>query len=314
MSRVLLERAGWTETELTEDSDVPLQAEPVFIDAACAALNDPLFAARAGLMLKDGAALSSYIAKHSMTLRKAIDNSARYYAAFDPAFEYGVAPSGNAASFTLNCIDPDFGHFHRHLEFLTFAALERGRVLTGSDYRPLELRFAHRVAHNVKKMEKLAGCPVRFGMERTEILLPLWVLDAPIPTYDPKLRSYLMAYGDRVLAETPAVRQTMRQKVKAVLAQNLPGRLLSAAETAEALGMSNRTFARRLADEGLSFRTVADILRRDLAMAYLTDGFAIAEIAFVLGYADQAAFSTAFKRWTGTSPAAWRTDGAPPAE
>jgi AraC-like DNA-binding protein len=35
---------------------------------------------------------------------------------------------------------------------------------------------------------------------------------------------------------------------------------------------------------------------------------AIVEIAAVLDYADAAAFARAFRRWSGTTPAAWRKD------
>ncbi|MEO1470539.1 MAG: helix-turn-helix transcriptional regulator, partial [Pseudomonadota bacterium] len=64
-----------------------------------------------------------------------------------------------------------------------------------------------------------------------------------------------------------------------------------------------RTLARRLADEGASYQAIVDGVRRRLAESYLDDtALSLAEIAFLLGYADQSSFTTAFKRWTGATP------------
>ena len=49
-----------------------------------------------------------------------------------------------------------------------------------------------------------------------------------------------------------------------------------------------------------------DLHRRWMAEAYLKDGhYGLAEIAFLLGFADQSNFNRAFKRWTGQTPGAY---------
>ena len=302
----MLTQVGITRAACQPSSKLNTRTEALFLDAVCKSLDDPLFAARAGLQLKDGTNLTSYIAKHSKSLRKAIENSARYYATYDPAFSYDVTASGNAASFAVTCVDPDYGHFHRYLEFIVFAAIARASALTSKKVPPLEIRFAHPVGFSSKPFETLVGCPVHFGAEQTEIILPLWVLDLEIPTFDPTLRSYLMEYGDRLLRDAPTHKPTLSQQIKSVLAAGLPANMASADEVAAHLGMSRRTFARRLEADGQSFRGLVDEMRCDLAKVYLADGFSLAEIAFSLDYSDQAAFTTAFKRWTGLTPGAWR--------
>jgi AraC-like DNA-binding protein len=158
----------------------------------------------------------------------------------------------------------------------------------------------------VKELERLAGCPIEFGAETMGIDLSHAILEMPIPTYDPDLRNHLMEYGERLLRERPASTPTLRKRIERILMNSLPGRIVSADEVAGSLGLSRRTFARRLADDGFSYREVVDDLRGDLAKTYLAGGFSIAEIAFLLDYADQAAFSTAFKRWTGKNPSQFR--------
>ena len=70
--------------------------------------------------------------------------------------------------------------------------------------------------------------------------------------------------------------------------------------------MSRRTLTRHLRQEKTSFREVLEQVRFDLAKTYLKDGLSITDTAYLLGYGDHAAFSTAFRRWSGQSPRAYR--------
>jgi AraC-like DNA-binding protein len=76
---------------------------------------------------------------------------------------------------------------------------------------------------------------------------------------------------------------------------------------AATLHLSTRTLHRRLADEGASFRSIKDALRRDMALAQLAkSNEPIAGIAADLGYADTSAFYRAFTDWTGVAPSEYR--------
>jgi AraC-like DNA-binding protein len=74
--------------------------------------------------------------------------------------------------------------------------------------------------------------------------------------------------------------------------------------------MSQRTLARRLSSDGLTFSGIVDELKADLANRYLRDeDLAISEIAWLLGYSEVSAFTHAFKRWTGKTPREMRSQG-----
>jgi AraC-like DNA-binding protein len=77
---------------------------------------------------------------------------------------------------------------------------------------------------------------------------------------------------------------------------------------ARALGLSRQTLYRRLKAEGVTYEALLDDLRRRLALRYVgRDGMSAKEAAWRLGFSDPAAFSRAFKRWTGLSPTDYRT-------
>ena len=65
--------------------------------------------------------------------------------------------------------------------------------------------------------------------------------------------------------------------------------------------------ARRLADEGTSYKTLLDDIRRELALSYLRQAqHSISEITYLLGFSDTSSFTHAFRRWTGEAPSRWR--------
>jgi AraC-like DNA-binding protein len=77
---------------------------------------------------------------------------------------------------------------------------------------------------------------------------------------------------------------------------------------ASELGISRATLQRRLKAEDTSFEAILDGLRQRLARRYLRkDNYSVKKTAYLLGFSDPAAFSRAFKRWTGQSPSALRT-------
>jgi AraC-like DNA-binding protein len=76
---------------------------------------------------------------------------------------------------------------------------------------------------------------------------------------------------------------------------------------AKKLGFSRQTLFRRLKVEGATFEKVLDELRHMLALHYLSgEKVSVNETAYLLGFSEPAAFSCAFKRWTGFSPRTMR--------
>lgn len=75
------------------------------------------------------------------------------------------------------------------------------------------------------------------------------------------------------------------------------------------LGTTPATLRRRLRSEGQSFAAIKDELRSALAQALLRGHkLSVAEIAAELGFTEPSAFHRAFRKWTGTSPGAFRRD------
>jgi AraC-like DNA-binding protein len=98
-----------------------------------------------------------------------------------------------------------------------------------------------------------------------------------------------------------------------VIAPLLPHGKPQARVVAQKLNISSRTLARRLAAEGLSFASVLEEMRRELALRYLEDAkLSISQVAWLLGFQEAGAFTHAFRRWTGQTPSEVRRSELPP--
>ena len=80
----------------------------------------------------------------------------------------------------------------------------------------------------------------------------------------------------------------------------------SIADTAAAIGMSERTLRRRFRDElGINWRDFINEVRMTKAMSHLRDGESVTETAYNVGFNSIGAFSVAFSNHTGMSPRAF---------
>ena len=80
---------------------------------------------------------------------------------------------------------------------------------------------------------------------------------------------------------------------------------------ARQLNASPATLRRRLSEEGESYRSITDELRRDLAISLLAETcLSVADVGSELGFSESSAFHRAFKKWTGARPSQYRRHGA----
>jgi AraC-like DNA-binding protein len=106
--------------------------------------------------------------------------------------------------------------------------------------------------------------------------------------------------------------KTLRGRVESLLMPILHTGDASVDRIAGKLGFSRQTLFRRLRAEGVTFERVLDELRHTLALHYLQgQRVSVNETAYLVGFSDPAAFSRAFKRWTGSRPHSMRRKPGP---
>ena len=197
-------------------------------------------------------------------------------------------------------------HVDRHLmEALAVALLRLCRQLVGREIVPLAASFVHHRSDG-RKIQRILGCEVSFDAYEDGITFDASVMDLPLVGHDPYLNDLMVKNcEDAIAVRAPGI-SPFRTEVVNIIAPLLPHAEARAKTVAHRLGLSERTFARRLAAEGLSFGEILDQIRRDLAVQYLEENLRASQIAWRLGFQQQSAFSHACHRWTGKSPSEFR--------
>jgi AraC-like DNA-binding protein len=135
--------------------------------------------------------------------------------------------------------------------------------------------------------------------------------ELPVIHADPYLNNLLLKYCEAALTDRRRNVSQLCTRVENAISSLLPHGRVVVDDVARSLGMSYRTLARKLSDEGLKFTEILQQLRRDLAVRYLDDRkLHVSKIAWLLGFHEVSAFTHACKRWTGKTPSRMRTVGA----
>ena len=144
-----------------------------------------------------------------------------------------------------------------------------------------------------------------------EFALNLDARELPLIHADTYLNDLLLKSCEAALADRRSDTSELRTRVENAISSVLPHGRVLVEDVARSLGMSKRTLARRLSDEGLNFTEILQQLRRDLAVRYLDDRkLHVSKIAWLLGFHEVSAFTHAYKRWTGKTPREMRTADA----
>ena len=178
------------------------------------------------------------------------------------------------------------------------------QTLCGPSFRLVEVRFAHRKPEDVQPYRRCFRAPLRFDAEQNALVFSRDWLSVRRPGSDVELQRVLQKQIGILEAE---FRDDFPAQVRRVLRYSLLTDHGSAEEIAAIFSMHPRTLGRRLEDFGTNFRKLVEEVRFEIARQMLEDtSRSIGQIAASLAYARASAFTRAFRRWSGTTPAEWR--------
>jgi len=292
-----------------EDFDIsPKQFNDLWLNA-CHLSNDPLFGLHLGESLQLAAlGIVGEIIKSSTTVGQGVEHAVALTPLITDLF--GMTVERDEHTFTLR-LHPDdqrraaspFAFGQMASFFLVFAVHELDGLILAR-IRPE--RVAMPLGDNAVELARVLRCMPMHSAEDYAITFDQKYWDMPILTANYTLQESLL---QKVNATAPgnARGDSWQDKVQQLLLKNAYLGIVSLEEIAANFNVSPRSLQRKLKDEQVTYQELADDVRKSLALHYLeTGGYYVKEISYMLGYNELSAFSRAFKRWTGVTPAGYQ--------
>lgn len=305
----LLAAAGLDPQSLiASDGRVPAEAALRLWRAAAGLCGDPGF----GLSLVDDlhpyyVTGLGFAVQGSATFGDALHRLARFFALVNQQAELELVDDGRLVRVRL-VVRAELGveELRHPVECLLAVLLWTGRRATGAALQPVAVAFRHAAPAELAAHERAFGIAPRFEQPWDELVLARAALATPHRSPSRELLALAERRLQRQLAELPPV-EAFAARVRRMLREELSLGEPTLARLAARLRVSERTMQRRLSSEGTSIQALLDEARREISLRRLAESNqSIGEISFLLGFAGVSAFHRAFKRWTGSTPAAYR--------
>lgn len=283
--------------------------------AAVHCTRDPGFGLKVGARVGPASFnVVSYLLQSAPSLREAIAGVQKYQRLISDGGRFQVI-AGATASWVVYHPRQGMLAFSPHqIEAVLAAVVTFPRWIMGLAARAQRVQFSHARIGPPAGYRRTFRCPVEFEQAFNGVLLDNALLDAPLPQADAQLARLHEQYARaRLQALTPA--DTLAEDLRDWIASRVQAQLPTRAQAAQALGLGERTLARRMQAQGLSFTALLDAARRQAALqAVAHTQRPLAEIGATLGFAEASTFWRAFRRWTGHTPGDWREQAAAAAD
>ena len=289
-----------------EDSRIPLQKFVSLWHAAIELTDNPALALQLGASSRpDETGIVSLVSMSSPSLGEMYARIIRYIQLAAEADRLELVIENEQVKLIYQILVPEY--FSTYAVERSFAmALNWSSAFTGQDINPIEIHFQYRAPSYLPEYQKTFNCPLLFEQEHNSIILPESFLDLPAKTYNPYLDKLVQKQAEH-LKQNLGVVNSFTEQIQKQIVQDLPIGTLDVDTISEKMNMSRRTLARKLKDEGTSFKALVEETKKELAIDYLKQNkFNINDIAYMLGFSESSAFSRAFKRWFGDNPQAYR--------
>jgi AraC-like DNA-binding protein len=303
----LLDAAGLTDQDFDDPyRRLSIAAMIAALRQSAAALNAPDFALQYGRDVEcTQISMSATMGQSARTTGEALLLIGRYaplglhFPAMEDAPRYHTARDARGALI----IDARPADAWPEITEAAFARMARGIGRVGGPQALRAVQLRHGAPPYREAYESIFGVPVHFNADHDALIVDPHVLDLPLTPAPRVLTSALTLVADDQLA-TLARMRSVRGRVEQLLRRELPNGDVRVHRVARALAMSRQTLYRRLREGGTTFAAVLESVRHARAVELLSQSeLSVGEVAALVGFSESAAFSRAFKRWTGQAPA-----------
>lgn len=247
---------------------------------------------------------ADFVVTTAPTLGIGLSRVAAGYAVINSGLRIEPVVGTREARLRLSAIHEPFPH-PVDVETLAIATASRSRSATHGKAGPIRVTRTGPDRGYRARFESLLACPVDYDADEDTIVFDRATWDTRPATTHPAFATLFALVAEPVVAAlvpTPP----LAASVACVIEERLADGGLNAAQVAAVLDVAPRTLHRRLASEGRRFGELVDAVRLRVAQRELARGRSVGEVAELVGFSEAAAFSRAYRRWTGHPPGAHR--------
>ena len=192
----------------------------------------------------------------------------------------------------------------RHITDLSFATLARMgmwmKAVHGLSVKKMQVRHSQTNYHD--QYLALFDCPIEYGAQKDIVTFDKAFLDVPLPGHNPQMLKLLVAKLERdlsLLGQTVSETESVRRYLEKIIGDEPP----TIKHIAQLMNTQDWALRRKLKQEGTSFRRILETVRKErYELLEQQNIHTQVQIAGLLGYSEQSAFSRAYKKWYGAAP------------
>ncbi|MGX5773841.1 AraC family transcriptional regulator [Methylorubrum zatmanii] len=183
------------------------------------------------------------------------------------------------------------------------------RALCGLDWAPDEVLLPRSKPRKVIPYERFFQAPVRFDQEVAALVFVDEILKKPVDGADPIVRRLVEGRIRQLAAKQSC---SLTDELRRYLRIQVTRQRCKAERVARMRLVHRRTLSRHLRAEGTTFRQLSNDAMFRVAMQLLADtSMTLTQISTALNFSEPAAFTHAFRRWSGMAPSIWRHENRP---
>ncbi|ARU86975.1 AraC family transcriptional regulator [Pseudomonas sp. M30-35] len=242
------------------------------------------------------------IAQNSSTVGGALHEIAKFLHVYSPGISLEIDLKTDPAhpQLLLEVHIPGLNRLRQITELALCIAHKTLQMLFGSNFRADSVMLRTTTDLPQARYQRFFGAHAYFGQACNALVLRPEHLSKAIDQHNQELHDTLIEYVSAISDANPL---DICNQVEQLILRLLPTQRCSLPLIAERLGMRERSLQRRLSERNLLFEDLVDRTRMELADRYLIEAhMPMAQVAGLLGYAEQSSFNRACKRWHAKSP------------
>ena len=242
------------------------------------------------------------------TLREALDVFSRFQASWQSHTDLSVQQEFEETKYGYLIDDLEIWPRLQDSENAIAGLCALIRQLLSERWSPVEVSFEHDVSGREEVLARFFRCPLRGNADTNAVVLRDADPDRPMHAWinsNGPARAIVARHVLDLLRPPEEAFRPIHERLSQLIDQRLGRESVDLEALAQKLGIAPRTLRRQLGTFGTSFSEVLNRQRRKKAEMLLSTGtIKLSQLASHLGYANQSAFSRAFREWAGESPSA----------